>query len=83
MMEVTVDVPFGNVRHAEIAYKTLSVDPEPKRSLMVKRLTLDGATLHATFSCHEPTTMRVSVGAFFELLALTLKTIDRFDALVD
>ena len=77
-MEVSVDVPFGSEKQAEIVYKTLRVDPEPKRSQLVKELTLDGAVLRARFSCAEPTTMRVSVGAFFELLSLTAKTIQRF-----
>jgi len=80
-MEVTVDVPFPSERQAEIVYKTLRVDPEPKRSLLTKKLTLDGAVLHAHFSCVEPATMRVSVGAFFDLLTLAVKTIQRFDTL--
>ena len=79
-MEVTVDVPFPTEREAKIALNTLSVDPEPKRSQLVKKMTIrDGAVLEVTFKCDNPTTMRVSVGSFFELLTLTLKTIQRFD----
>ena len=77
-MEVTVDVPFPTEKDATIAYNTLSVDPEPKRSGLVKKMTLDGAVLRVRFDCEEPTTMRVSVGSFFDLLTLTLKTIQQF-----
>lgn len=73
-------VPFPTEREAEIVYNTLRVDPEPKRSQLVRSLILDGNDLCVTFACDEPTTMRVSVGSFFDLLTLSVKTIQRFDS---
>jgi len=78
-MEVSVRVPFSSEREADIVYNTLRVDPEPKRSQLVKTMAVEGADLCVSFACDEPTTMRVSVGSFFDLLALTVKTIERFD----
>ena len=78
-MEVSVRVPFSSEREADIVYNTLRVDPEPKRSQLVKTMAVEGTDLCVSFACDEPTTMRVSVGSFFDLLALTVKTIERFD----
>ena len=78
-MEVSVRVPFPSAREAEIVYNTLRVDPEPKRSQLVRSMTVEGADLRVTFACDEPTTMRVSVGSFFDLLTLATKTVQRFD----
>ena len=78
-MEVSVRVPFPSEREADVVYNTLRVDPEPKRSQLVKTMAVEGADLCVSFACGEPTTMRVSVGSFFDLLALTVKTIERFD----
>jgi len=77
-MEVSIKVPFPSEREAEIVYNTLRVDPEPKRSQLVRSMNLEGSDLCVTFTCDEPTTMRVSVGSFFDLLTLSVKTIQRF-----
>jgi hypothetical protein len=46
---VVLDVPFSNDRDAEIAYNSLSVDPEPKRSGLLKEFALKGNVLHVEF----------------------------------
>ena len=38
-------VPFPTAREAEIAYNSLRVDPEPKRSGVKKELSVDGTNL--------------------------------------
>ena len=37
-MEVSIKVPFPSEREAEIVYNTLRVDPEPKRSQLVRHV---------------------------------------------
>lgn len=78
-MEVSVRVPFPSEREAKIVYNTLRVDPEPKRSQLVRTMAVEGADLRVTFACDEPTTMRVSVSSFFDLMALAVKTVQKFD----
>ena len=46
---VSLDVPFESERDAEIAFNSLSVDPEPKRSGLVKEFSLQGNVLHVDF----------------------------------
>ena len=46
---VVLDIPFSNDRDAEIAYNSLSVDPEPKRSGLLKEFVLKGNVLHVEF----------------------------------
>ena len=41
-MEMQIQIPFDTERTAEIAYHSLRVDPEPKRSGSKKELTLNG-----------------------------------------
>ena len=84
-METSLRVPFSTLRHAEVALRSLEVDPEPKRSGVTRSLTLEeeekrgGAVLIATFSCASPLGLRVSVNAFLDLLGLVLDTIRQFD----
>ena len=37
-----LEIPFPSAREAEIAYNSLRIDGEPKRSQVIKSLTLDG-----------------------------------------
>lgn len=78
MMELTLEVPFETEKSAEIAYNSLRVDPEPKRSGLVKTLELQGPKLVVHFKCQEARTLRVSANAFFDLLSLVVQTQDQF-----
>lgn len=78
MDEVILDVPFDNERDASTVYKALSVDPEPKRSGITKKLSLSGNSLRVVFKCSELKTLRVSVNTFMDLLYLSVQTIERF-----
>ena len=78
-MEMQIQIPFDTERTAEIAYHSLRVDPEPKRSGSKKELTLNGKLLCAKFHCDEARTLRVSVGSFLDLLTLVIDTMDQFD----
>ena len=57
-MELSVSVPFPSTREAEIVLKTLQVDPEPKRSQLVRNMRVEGSDLLVTFACSEPATLR-------------------------
>ena len=48
-METSIEIPFDTDRTAEIAYHSLRVDPEPKRSGSKKELILDGKILRVDF----------------------------------
>ena len=78
-METSIEIPFDTDRTAEIAYHSLRVDPEPKRSGSKKELILDGKILRVNFFCEEARTMRVSVGSFLDLLVLVIDTMNQFD----
>ena len=43
-------VPFKTARHAEIAYDSLRVDPEPKRGGTKRKMAVEGAVLKVTFT---------------------------------
>ena len=77
-MELGLEIPFETEKSAEIAYNSLRVDPEPKRSGLVKTLELKGATLVVHFKCQEARTLRVSVNTFFDLLSLVIQTQEQF-----
>ena len=72
-------VPFGTARHAEIAYDSLRVDPEPRRGGTKRQMEVEGALLRVRFTCAEVKTLRVSVNSFFDLLHLVNETIEQFD----
>ena len=80
-MEFSMTVPFRTARHAEIAYDSLRVDPEPRRGGTKRRMEGEGALLRVRFTCAEAKTLRVSVNSFFDLLHLVNETIEQFDEL--
>lgn len=78
-MEFSVTIPFEESRVAEIIFNALRVDPEPNRARITKNLRLEGTNLIAEFKSQEPKVLRVSVGSFFDLLSLTVQTVDQFN----
>jgi len=75
---VRLSVPFDSEQQATVAYNTLRVDAEPPRGNVTKQLTVDGANLIVEFDGPQARSVRVSVNTFFDLLILTVRTIDRF-----
>ena len=69
-MELSVSVPFPSTREAEIVLKTLQVDPEPKRSQLVRTMRVEGSDLLVTFACSEPATLRWGHLLIFEQLPI-------------
>ena len=78
MQNLTLKVPFEDAKTATLVWNSLRVDPEPKRSGMIKTLRVEGSDLIVNFECKETRTMRVSVNNFFDLLTLVFDTIDQF-----
>lgn len=77
-LSACVRVPFPSEREAEIAYNSLRVDPEPKRSMCSKKMTLDASVLQVDFCAKEARQLRVALNSFFDLLLLATSTMDRF-----
>lgn len=78
MPELSLKVPFESEESAIIAWNSLRVDPEPKRSGVDKQLKVENQNLIVDFKCEEARTLRVSVNSFFDLLYLVVQTMDRF-----
>ena len=76
--QATLKIPFQTQDQATIAWNSLRVDPEPKRSGVEKTLKVEGQDLIVDFKCEEARTLRVSVNSFYDLLYLVVQTMDRF-----
>ncbi|KAL3831974.1 hypothetical protein ACJMK2_023662 [Sinanodonta woodiana] len=75
---VDLSIPFPTSREAEIAYGTLSVDAEPKRSSVKKTVVHKDNMLHIHFESNDARFLRVSVNTFFDHLGLVVQTMERF-----
>lgn len=73
-----IEVPFPTVREAEIAYNTLSVDEEPKRSAVHRELSTSENILKVNFTAQEAKHLRVACNSFLDHLILVMNTIDEF-----
>ncbi|XP_013421177.1 EKC/KEOPS complex subunit LAGE3-like isoform X2 [Lingula anatina] len=82
-LTMDLSVPFSSIREAEIAYRTLSVDKEPKRGGVKKTFTLNEKVLQIHFQAKEARTLRVSVNSFLDHLTLVTQTIEQFGPPVD
>jgi len=76
--QATLKIPFQTQDQATIAWNSLRVDPEPKRSGVEKTLKVEGQDLIVDFKCEEARTLRVSVNSFYDLLYLVVQTMDQF-----
>lgn len=74
----TIRVPFETPRLAEITYRVLSVDQEPRRNFVKKALSLDGDVLVVTFQADQVKNLRTAITSFFECLLLCQDTIKQF-----
>ncbi|XP_005185798.1 uncharacterized protein LOC101887969 [Musca domestica] len=77
--EATLKIPFESVRHAEIAYRVLKVDEEPRRNFVKKEIVLKEATLEVHFVANQVKNLRTAITSFFENLLLCRETINNFD----
>eukprot|EP01134_Creolimax_fragrantissima_P005213 CFRG5213T1 len=75
---VEVKTRFPSELWANIARRTLSADPEPRKGSVTKKITVDGVYLNTTLSATELRFLRTSLTGYFELLRLTVDTIREF-----
>lgn len=81
-LKASLVIPFACAEHALIAYNTLSVDQEPRRELISKRLSIsstDASLLEIEWSAKEARVLRVSLNSLIDHLHLVLETIHEFD----
>nr|CAH0113180.1 unnamed protein product [Daphnia galeata] len=71
-------IPFQTADLANVAYNSLRVDKEPKRSSTTKTLSLEGNNLKVCFKSGDTRQLRTAVNSFLELLILVSKAIDEF-----
>ncbi|XP_012257780.2 uncharacterized protein LOC105687043 isoform X2 [Athalia rosae] len=77
-ISVSVSVPFPTAREADVAYQVLRVDSEPKRSGVVKILSIEENRLNVQFTGTEARKVRVGLTSFFENLILVVETMKEF-----
>ncbi|XP_065894713.1 EKC/KEOPS complex subunit LAGE3-like [Dysidea avara] len=73
-----ITIPFPSTAEATIAYNSLRVDPEPRRSVVSKLLSVNQRQLTANFTATEARLLRVAVGSFLDHLILVVDTMNRF-----
>ncbi|XP_022210224.1 uncharacterized protein LOC111066080 [Drosophila obscura] len=76
--ESTLRLPFETPRLAEIAYRVLSVDKEPRRNFVQKTLSLELDVLVVHFYADQVKNLRTAISSFFEALLLCQDTIKQF-----
>ncbi|XP_033162835.1 uncharacterized protein LOC117142763 [Drosophila mauritiana] len=76
--ESIIRVPFATPRLAEIAYKVVSVDQEPRRNFVKKTLSLENDVLVVHFQADQVKSLRTAITSFFECLLLLQDTINQF-----
>lgn len=73
------ELELNNSKEALIALNSLSVDKEPKRSFVVKKLQVFENKLLAEFISNTAQGLRASVNSFMDLFILVKETIERFN----
>ncbi|KAI9560195.1 L antigen [Daphnia sinensis] len=71
-------IPFPSADLATVAYNSLRVDKEPKRSTTTKVLSLEANILKVSFTSGDTRQLRTAVNSFLDLLILVSKAIDEF-----
>ncbi|XP_046655588.1 uncharacterized protein LOC124349118 isoform X1 [Daphnia pulicaria] len=71
-------IPFQTADLANVAYNSLRVDKEPKRSSTTKTLSLEGNSLKVSFKSGDTRQLRTAVNSFLDLLILVSRAIDEF-----
>lgn len=75
---VEFSVPFRTADLAHVAYNSLRVDKEPKRSLTTKKLVLEDNILKVYFTSENTRQLRTALNSFLDLLILVSKTLEEF-----
>ncbi|XP_054744601.1 uncharacterized protein LOC129249012 [Anastrepha obliqua] len=76
--EATIKIPFESAQRAEIIYRVLSVDKEPRRNFVQKELRLVGDQIEVHFIADQVKSLRTAITSFFGSLLLCTDTIKEF-----
>ena len=78
-LKAELKIPFATAKHAQIAFNTLSVDTEPRKELIRKKLELNNEILTINWTAKEARILRVSINSILDHLNSVLETIELFD----
>ncbi|XP_067633717.1 uncharacterized protein Tcs6 [Eurosta solidaginis] len=76
--EATLKIPFESGECADIVFRVLSVDKEPRRNFVQKELRVEGNYIEVHFTADEVKKLRTAITSFFEALLLCKDTIKEF-----
>jgi len=76
--QLTIQVPFANQKHAEIAKRAISADPELQPQSVERTLTVDGRYLTASFSTETVRLARLTMNSFLDNIDLVVRTLGEF-----
>jgi 1110049G11Rik protein, putative len=74
-----LELELNSNREALIALNSLSVDKEPSRSCVIKKIEVNQNKIIVQFFSNEARGLRASVNNFMDLFILVKETINRFD----
>lgn len=77
--EAILKIPFETAKSAEIAYRVLCVDEEPRRNFVKKELRLVGDQIEVHFIADQVKNLRTAITSFFGALLLCTDTIKEFE----
>jgi EKC/KEOPS complex subunit PCC1/LAGE3 len=80
-LKAELKIPFASVEYAQIAFNTLTVDSEPRKELIRKKIELNKQTLIVNWTAKESRILRVSINSFLDHLNSVLETIQQFDTI--
>ena len=71
-------VRFSSSAHAELARACLAVDPELNTARVSRELAAEGDALVARFTAGDSRSLRLSLGAFFDMVGVLVRTLRDF-----
>ncbi|KAJ1875279.1 hypothetical protein LPJ55_000808 [Coemansia sp. RSA 990] len=75
---ITLTVPFGDSKLAQIAKESLQVDSELSSDKVNRTISVEGANLIVTYTATTLRMLRVSVNGFMDSLILVSRTLEAF-----
>ena len=78
LLRSDVAVKFDSAQHAQIACRTLAVDPELQPLNILRQEHVDGDTVHVHFAATELRLLRVALSSFYDVAILTAGAINEF-----
>ncbi|XP_054716680.1 uncharacterized protein LOC129226108 [Uloborus diversus] len=73
-----LEIPYGTVKEATIAFNSLRIDQEPTRGGVTKKLEVKDHNLIIKITSKDIKKLRTAVNSIMDFLILTTETIARF-----